>query len=166
MNVSVCVTLNETAVFNNVLVAARVSANPLIEMSSSSSKSSLPMSFVDKKSSPEKRTELIERAVTEHNLRALRVLAITGGLESNALRRRAWPMLVGLHDDELKKNYTVNLFHHREYEQVEVDVARSLWRFTVGQDARRDALREQLKRVLNSILCNHPHLNYFQVSVL
>jgi hypothetical protein len=73
----------------------------LMSLSSSSSSSS------SSSESSTKRIELIKTACNDKNLRALRILAITGGLENNATRQLAWPLLVGLQDEELKKNYTV-----------------------------------------------------------
>ena len=131
---------------------------------------------------------------------------------------QAWPMLVGLHDEELAKNYTVvacadvgSLFvlvvcrRCRVFGGVVVcgvwcvvcgacscglcglyavwcavccrstcstTASTSKWKST--SPARSGASRSaaaaappplQLKRVLNSLLCNHPYLNYFQVCV-
>lgn len=111
-------------------------------------------------------SELIERALREGDLRRLRVLSVTDGLGTSAVRRRAWPLLVGLssaagQDEWLRKNYKVNLHRHADYDQVVVDVQRSLWRFT-DDDATRERLRGQLATVLHCVLCNHPHLSYFQ----
>jgi hypothetical protein len=112
------------------------------------------------------RTDVIKRAIADRNLEALRILSVRGGLETSALRCEAWPLLLGLRGggaDESweSKNYKVNLYRHKDYDQVMLDVARSLWRFTAS-DAERDALREQLATVLHCVLCNHPYLSYFQ----
>jgi hypothetical protein len=116
--------------------------------------------------------KLIERAIAERNVRQLRVLSVASGLESDALRRRAWPLLVGLWGSESdegavsdswqRKNYKVNLHRHGDFEQVALDVNRSLWRFTGNDEAQRERLRVQLATVLHCVLCNHPHLSYFQ----
>jgi hypothetical protein len=66
--------------------------------------------------------DLVERALQEGDLRRLRVLSVCDGLGSNAVRRRAWPLLVGLGsgaDSEWQsKNYKVNLHRHADYDQV------------------------------------------------
>jgi hypothetical protein len=53
------------------------------------------------------RITIIQRAIDDDNLRALRVLSITGGLEQNKLRRQAWPLLCGLKPLDFEKNYKV-----------------------------------------------------------
>jgi hypothetical protein len=55
------------------------------------------------------RITIIQRAIDDDNLRALRVLSITGGLEQNKLRRQAWPLLCGLKPLDFEKNYKVSL---------------------------------------------------------
>jgi hypothetical protein len=42
------------------------------------------------------RTDVIKRAIKERNMEALRILSVRGGLETSALRREAWPLLLGL----------------------------------------------------------------------
>ncbi|ELR17666.1 TBC domain containing protein [Acanthamoeba castellanii str. Neff] len=51
---------------------------------------------------------------------------------------------------------------HREKEQVQRDVERSLNSFFRGSEAQREAKRQELARVINAILATHPDLYYYQ----
>eukprot|EP00042_Codosiga_hollandica_P043954 m.424970 g.424970 ORF g.424970 m.424970 type:complete len:361 (+) comp56680_c0_seq17:3-1085(+) len=52
---------------------------------------------------------------------------------------------------------------HPEYNQVELDVARSLWKWPTDANAtERKDLREQLSQIIHAILIRHPDLHYYQ----
>jgi len=76
------------------------------------------------------------------------------GLGTHALRARAWPLLLGAARPALSDAADLAAAaaaDHRDRSTVDVDVARSLWAFTAGWgEARRDAARDGLKRVLNA----------------
>ncbi|XP_031759951.1 TBC1 domain family member 20-like isoform X4 [Xenopus tropicalis] len=87
-----------------------------------------------------------------------------GGLLSQEIRRKVWPKLL-----------SVNVFHlppkpgrgvrcrHPDYNQVQMDVRRSLKRFPAGmRDAERSVLLEQLTDMILSVLQSHPELHYYQ----
>jgi hypothetical protein len=54
---------------------------------------------------------------------------------------------------------------HREKEQVQRDVERSLNSFFRGSEAQREAKRQELARIINAILATHPDLYYYQAPV-
>lgn len=84
---------------------------------------------------------------------------------SDDLRRKVWPRLVGIDPacvdpapnlDDLKS--------HREYNQVILDVNRSLKRFPPGIPyEQRIALQDQLTVLILRVIIKHPHLRYYQV---
>jgi hypothetical protein len=49
----------------------------------------------------------------------------------------------------------------KEWDQVQKDVERSLWRFTQDPDLRQ-AQRVELSRLINAVLVRNPSLHYFQ----
>jgi hypothetical protein len=52
---------------------------------------------------------------------------------------------------------------HREKEQVQRDVDRSLNSFFQGSESQREAKRQELARIINGLLATHPDLYYYQV---
>eukprot|EP00696_Hemimastix_kukwesjijk_P005978 gnl/Hemi2/17587_TR5801_c0_g1_i1.p1 gnl/Hemi2/17587_TR5801_c0_g1~~gnl/Hemi2/17587_TR5801_c0_g1_i1.p1 ORF type:complete len:474 (-),score=114.38 gnl/Hemi2/17587_TR5801_c0_g1_i1:174-1595(-) len=105
----------------------------------------------------------IQKAV---NLEEYRVKARVSGLQSSAERCRLWPMLLGL--DLATVNYeppSPTAKRHKDYEQIECDIGRSVWRFTQQSSDLRGRLedyRAQLSRVLHTIFTRHSDLNYYQ----
>lgn len=81
------------------------------------------------------------------------------------LRRQIWPALLEL--DPLKADPAPDqslLESHPEYQQVVLDVNRSLKRFPPGIPyARRVALQDQLTRLILRVISKYPHLRYYQV---
>ncbi|MPC39845.1 TBC1 domain family member 20 [Portunus trituberculatus] len=82
------------------------------------------------------------------DLKTLKELAISsGGLLDDGLRKEAWPLLMGmgLEDPEIKKPTLELVQGHRDYQQVVLDVKRTLKRFPPGiEDSRRLVLMDQL----------------------
>ena len=95
----------------------------------------------------------------------LREFAINhGGLLTDDLRKKVWPRLlnidwvetsVSLSDEEVQAD--------KSYNQVQMDVNRSLKRFPPGiSDEVRPELQGQLTRLIIRVLAKHPELHYYQ----
>eukprot|EP00050_Salpingoeca_kvevrii_P020012 m.93137 g.93137 ORF g.93137 m.93137 type:complete len:434 (-) comp8674_c2_seq2:271-1572(-) len=83
------------------------------------------------------------------------------GLVNTAMRRHAWPLLLGIHLPSSEPPPSAQ--PPAQPDQVELDVNRSLWRFPTGiRSNRRIRLRESLSRILHSVLAANPHLHYYQ----
>ncbi|TDH64865.1 uncharacterized protein CCR75_000614 [Bremia lactucae] len=104
--------------------------------------------------------------------REVRRLAITPyGLTSNEFRRSLWPFLLGhytlasssVEDPKaFEKTYVTD---HRDAEQLEKDVERSLWHYDVVQglkESERYAKRRALTQVILTVLSANDDLFYFQ----
>jgi len=97
-------------------------------------------------------TSLNELAISEH------------GLINDDFRRRAWPRLADLNI------YATSLLptqeeveSHKSYQQVVLDVNRSLKRFPPGiSEEERPDLQDQLTRLIVRVLSKHPDLHYYQ----
>ncbi|KAL8570500.1 hypothetical protein ACOMHN_034535 [Nucella lapillus] len=95
----------------------------------------------------------------------LRQQAIShGGLLNAELRRKVWPLLTNVNpsnitpkpDDEVLKS-------HRDYDQVVLDVNRSIKRFPPGmEESHRLSLQDRLVEVIMRVLVKHPELHYYQ----
>lgn len=86
------------------------------------------------------------------------------GLISDDLRRKIWPLLVGIDPKNVKPVPTLeDLKAHPEYNQVILDVNRSLKRFPPGIPyQQRIALQDQLTVLILRVIIKHPHLKYYQ----
>lgn len=85
---------------------------------------------------------------------------------SDDLRRKVWPRLVGIDPDTVDPAPNLeDLKSHREYNQVILDVNRSLKRFPPGIPyEQRIALQDQLTVLILRVIIKHPHLRYYQVN--
>ncbi|XP_049822506.1 TBC1 domain family member 20 isoform X2 [Aethina tumida] len=86
------------------------------------------------------------------------------GLVSDDLRRKVWPLLLEV-DPESNENTPSlqDLSNHPEYDQVVVDVNRSLRRFPPGIPyEQRVALQDQLTVLILRVIIKYPHLRYYQ----
>jgi hypothetical protein len=93
--------------------------------------------------------------IAARDVAALRKLAAVRGLATHAVRRRAWPLLLGLGAGDAPPPPAVAAaaVPPADARVVEVDVARSLWRLTEGWGAAaRDAKRAELRRVIEAAL--------------
>lgn len=102
---------------------------------------------------------------TPLDLEVLRKLAIgDGGLIKDELRRKAWPRLMMIEHMEVTPKPTLDTIKsHKDYQQVVLDVNRSLKRFPPGiDDDYRLVLMDQLTTLIIRILMKHPELNYYQ----
>ncbi|CAL4153575.1 unnamed protein product, partial [Meganyctiphanes norvegica] len=99
------------------------------------------------------------------DIEMLRQLAISnGGLVKDELRRKAWPCLMMLEHMECTPKPTAEVVKaHKDYNQVLLDVNRSLKRFPPGIDEEyRLILMDQLTTLIIRVLMKHPELHYYQ----
>jgi len=108
----------------------------------------------------------IEEALRTGDKDKLSQLAVSdGGLLTDEVRVRVWPRLLGIN---MLETVTVlpgeeELSTHPEYNQVVLDVNRSLKRFPPGiEEAERPLLQDQLTRLIVRVLVAQPTLHYYQ----
>jgi len=108
----------------------------------------------------------IEEALRTGDKDRLSQLAVSdGGLLTDEVRVRVWPRLLGIN---MLETVTVlpgeeELSTHPEYNQVVLDVNRSLKRFPPGiEEAERPLLQDQLTRLIVRVLIAQPTLHYYQ----
>ncbi|KAL0849621.1 hypothetical protein ABMA28_013880 [Loxostege sticticalis] len=87
-----------------------------------------------------------------------------GGLISDDYRKTIWPLLVGVTKEEMTEPPSLDdLSTHPEYNQVVLDVNRSLKRFPPGIPyEQRVALQDQLTVLILRVIIMYPHLKYYQ----
>lgn len=121
----------------------------------------------EKKDEREKRLK-IEAALeknTDSTIDVWRDFAKTEyGLINDDLRRQIWPLLVGVVPDQAEPAPKLeDLTAHPEYNQVVLDVNRSLKRFPPGIPyEQRVALQDQLTVLILRVIIKYPHLKYYQ----
>lgn len=81
------------------------------------------------------------------------------------LRRKVWPLLIGVDPKLVDPAPSLEeLNSHPEYNQVVLDVNRSLKRFPPGIPyEQRVALQDQLTVLILRVIIKYPHLKYYQV---
>ncbi|KAG5669673.1 hypothetical protein PVAND_017556 [Polypedilum vanderplanki] len=86
------------------------------------------------------------------------------GLISDDLRRHVWPLLLNLDPSNAEVVPKLEeLMSHPEYNQVVLDVNRSLKRFPPGIPLQsRLALQDQLTVIILRVISKYPHLSYYQ----
>lgn len=86
------------------------------------------------------------------------------GLINDDLRRKVWPLLVGVDPKLVDPVPSLEeLNSHPEYNQVVLDVNRSLKRFPPGIPyEQRVALQDQLTVLILRVIIKYPHLKYYQ----
>ncbi|KAM9839030.1 TBC1 domain family member 20 [Aulostomus maculatus] len=90
--------------------------------------------------------------------------ASKGGLLTDELRRKVWPKLlnINVYDLPYKPGRDVRE-NHKDYNQVVLDVRRSMKRFPKGMPAtERAVLQEQLIDIILEVLKCNPQLHYYQ----
>jgi len=119
-----------------------------------------------KQNSSVTKTVEIESALASGDQDKLVQLAVSQlGLLTDKIRAKAWPLLVNI--DPLSEDQTVptdeEVQKHPEYNQVVLDVNRSLKRFPpcIGEE-ERPLLQEQLTRLIIRVIITHPDLHYYQ----
>ncbi|XP_050670386.1 TBC1 domain family member 20 isoform X2 [Leptidea sinapis] len=87
-----------------------------------------------------------------------------GGLICDEYRKQIWPLLVGVTREEMTDPPSLDeLSTHPEYNQVVLDVNRSLKRFPPGIPyEQRVALQDQLTVLILRVIMKYPHLKYYQ----
>ncbi|XP_013109977.1 TBC1 domain family member 20 [Stomoxys calcitrans] len=108
---------------------------------------------------------LLNKKQEQISLEVLRNLAITDyGLVTDELRRSLWPLLVGVDVSTLERAPKLSeLQSHPEYNQVVLDVNRSLKRFPPGIPyEQRIALQDQLTVLILRVINKYPYLRYYQ----
>lgn len=110
--------------------------------------------------------QLIAQSPENHiPLEELRKLALGDlGLVNDDLRRILWPQLAGVDVTSLERVPTLDeLQSHPEYNQVVLDVNRSLKRFPPGIPyEQRIALQDQLTVLILRVIKKYPNLRYYQ----
>lgn len=111
--------------------------------------------------------ERIEEALADgnSNLQTWQRLALEEhGLVNDDLRRKIWPLLLEVDPtDSEKVPLLSDLINHCEYNQVVLDVNRSLKRFPPGIPYKqRLALQDQLTVLILRVIMKYPHLRYYQ----
>ncbi|CAO1365190.1 unnamed protein product [Diamesa hyperborea] len=86
------------------------------------------------------------------------------GLINDDLRKRVWPLLLSLDKENNEPAPQLEeLSNHPEYNQVVLDVNRSLKRFPPGIPYdQRVALQDQLTVLILRVITKFPHLSYYQ----
>lgn len=96
---------------------------------------------------------------------ALRRMAISeGGLLTDEIRCQVWPRLLNVSPHVLEQEpETVDRENNKDYNQVLLDVQRSLRRFPPGMpDEQREGLQEELIDIILRVLKRNPQLHYYQ----
>ncbi|XP_052855142.1 TBC1 domain family member 20 isoform X1 [Drosophila gunungcola] len=110
--------------------------------------------------------ELIEQSIDKNlALDALVKLSLSPyGLVNDHLRRILWPQLAGVDVTSLERAPSLKeLQNHPEYNQVVLDVNRSLKRFPPGIPyEQRIALQDQLTVLILRVIQKYPNLRYYQ----
>ncbi|KAI1330849.1 rab-GTPase-TBC domain-containing protein [Xylariaceae sp. FL0255] len=110
----------------------------------------------------------IRDAYERRDIEELRSIAIQpGGFISDDLRRKAWPILLGFEPDDSTSDRAggawKELPHHRDEEQVKLDVDRSFVYYpNDNSEAQLDAKKSELLDLITEVLREQPYLCYFQ----
>lgn len=105
-------------------------------------------------------------AVDKSDVITLKQLAISKeGFINNDLRKLAWPKLLGLTENDRIVRPSDEILHaHKDYNQVVLDVNRSVKRFPPGMEEEvRLSYQDILIDVIMRVLVNNDGLNYYQV---
>ncbi|KAI4879771.1 hypothetical protein NFI96_023229, partial [Prochilodus magdalenae] len=104
-------------------------------------------------------------SMTPVDVAALRRMAISeGGLLTDEIRCKVWPRLLNVPVDSIPENLDeVQRENNKDYNQVLLDVQRSLRRFPPGMpDEQREGLQEELIDIILRVLQKNPQLHYYQ----
>ncbi|KAE8574222.1 hypothetical protein XENTR_v10003334 [Xenopus tropicalis] len=109
----------------------------------------------------------IQKALSKEppDVAALRRMAISeGGLLTDQIRCQVWPRLLNVSVEELPPAAGPDLrLGNKDYQQVLLDVRRSLRRFPPGMPlSEREDLQEQLIDIILQVLAQNPQLHYYQ----
>nr|XP_018909866.1 PREDICTED: TBC1 domain family member 20 isoform X2 [Bemisia tabaci] len=111
-----------------------------------------------------KRKQRLYQLIAKSDSKALREEALQHGLIDDDVRSKAWPLLLDLKDLPDWDNISgEELESHHEYNQVVLDVNRSIKRFPPSiEDSRRIAIQDELIATIVTILSRNPGLHYYQ----
>ncbi|XP_010770284.1 TBC1 domain family member 20 isoform X2 [Notothenia coriiceps] len=104
-------------------------------------------------------------SVSPVDVAALRRMAISeGGLLTDEIRCQVWPRLLNVPPHVLEQEpEKVDREDNKDYNQVLLDVQRSLRRFPPGMpDEQREGLQEELIDIILVVLKRNPQLHYYQ----
>ncbi|XP_062846887.1 TBC1 domain family member 20 [Trichomycterus rosablanca] len=109
----------------------------------------------------------IQRALNSDpvDIEVLRCAALSeGGLLTDDVRRKVWPKLLSVNVFDLPAKPSKNIReNHKDYNQVLLDVRRSMRRFPKGMRVdEREVLQEQLIDIILDVLRRNPQLHYYQ----
>ncbi|XP_066531446.1 TBC1 domain family member 20 [Hoplias malabaricus] len=99
------------------------------------------------------------------DIETLRRAAVSeGGLLTDDVRRKVWPKLLSVNVFDLPAKPAKNVReNHKDFNQVLLDVRRSMRRFPRGMRAdERGVLQEQLIDIILDVLRRNPQLHYYQ----
>ncbi|KFY15838.1 hypothetical protein V492_01731 [Pseudogymnoascus sp. VKM F-4246] len=125
----------------------------------------------DSDSLPQKyglKSKHIEEACRWKDTQRLRDLAVSeGGLVSDDIRRKAWPILLGFFPDNTEPieddQRWQELPRHADEDQVQLDVNRAFIYYPTDQTAKQiDTRKEELSDLITEVLRRQPYLCYFQ----
>ncbi|XP_076865005.1 TBC1 domain family member 20 isoform X2 [Brachyhypopomus gauderio] len=104
-------------------------------------------------------------STTPVDVATLRRMAISeGGLLTDEIRCRVWPRLLNIPVENIPEQLEeVQRDNNKDYNQVLLDVQRSLRRFPPGMpDEQREGLQEELIDIILRVLHKNPQLHYYQ----
>ncbi|XP_026857120.2 TBC1 domain family member 20 isoform X2 [Electrophorus electricus] len=99
------------------------------------------------------------------DIETLRKAAVSeGGLLTDDVRRKVWPKLLSVNVFDLPARPAKNIReNHKDFNQVLLDVRRSMRRFPRGMRVdERAVLQEQLIDIILDVLRRNPQLHYYQ----
>ena len=98
---------------------------------------------------------------------AIQQTGVKQGFVNNAMRRKVWPVLLGIAESDGGRLEVVATGQHRDSSQIDLDVKRSLWTLPGDiDDEARDQLRLELSRVIHFALEQVPQPPCWLVLVL
>ncbi|OBT92545.1 hypothetical protein VE01_09477 [Pseudogymnoascus verrucosus] len=115
------------------------------------------------------KSKQIDEACQWKDTQRLRDLALSeGGLVSDDMRRKAWPILLGFSADKTEpiaddQQRWQTLPRHADEDQVQLDVNRAFIYYPTDQTAKQiDTRKGELSDLITEVLRRQPYLCYFQ----
>eukprot|EP01126_Amoeba_proteus_P032849 TRINITY_DN3206_c0_g2_i5.p1 TRINITY_DN3206_c0_g2~~TRINITY_DN3206_c0_g2_i5.p1 ORF type:complete len:383 (+),score=76.74 TRINITY_DN3206_c0_g2_i5:113-1261(+) len=103
--------------------------------------------------------KILEGKINKTSITELREIANSCGLVNKTIRRKVWPLLLGIKTTKFP-HFEHKVVPHNYTEQVAKDVDRSLWKLV--PDNERMKKRTELSNIINAVLAENPDLHYFQ----
>ena len=115
--------------------------------------------------SEQKHIKQIENALNKQDVYELRSLS-RRGFVNNDLRKRVWPLLLGVNVDENENENEEEREENTNYtEQIRKDIVRSMYHFDVTKKfsvSEREREQRALQRILNAIFGRNGEMHYTQ----